>query len=172
MRPEKETMVEEIRRKVDGKVFVILADYHGLDVDETAELRDRLRGVSAEYAVVKNRLLRRVTGEAGLDGLNAGLTGPTAVVSGEGDVVEAAKILKAFIKEKDKPVIKLGAFSGAVLSAEDIEKLASLPPREQLLGQLVGTIAAPLTGLVGVMNQKVCSLLYVLQAVRDKKEKA
>ncbi len=172
MRPEKETMVDEIRRKVDGKEFVILADYRGLDVESTAELRSRLRGASAEYSVVKNRLLRRVTSDLGLDGLNDALEGPTAVVSGDGDVVEVAKILKKFIKEKDKPEIKVGAFSGAVLSPEDVDRLAGLPPRMELLARAVGTIAAPMTQLVGVMNQKVCSLLYVLQAVRDKKEKA
>ena len=172
MRPEKETMVDEIRGKVDGKVFVILADYRGLDVAKTTDLRSRLRGASAEYSVVKNRLLRRITSDLELDALDAGIKGPTAVVTGEGDVVEVAKILRAFIKEHDKPVIKMGAFSGAVLSAEDLEKLASLPPRVELLGRAVGTIAAPLTQFVGVLNQKVCSLLYVLQAVRDKKEKA
>jgi len=172
MRPEKKTMVDEIRHKVDGKVFVILADYRGMNVEKTSVLRSRLRGASAEYAVVKNRLLRRITGDLGLDGLESGLEGPTAMVTGEGDVVEVAKILKAFIKENDKPVIKLGAFSGTVLSSADLEQLASLPPRIELLGRAVGTIAAPLTQFVGVLNQKVCSLLYVLQAVRDKKEKA
>ncbi len=172
MRPEKATMVDEIRRKVDGKVFVIIADYNGLNVQKTADLRDRLRGTSSEYTVVKNRLMSRVVDELKLGDLGAALKGPTAIVSGDGDVVETAKILKAFIKENNKPVIKLGTFAGAVLSAEDVEKLASLPPRHELLGKLVGTVAAPLTQLVGVMNQKVCSLLYVLQAVKDKKEKA
>ena len=172
MRPEKETMVDEIRRKVDGKVFVILADYQGLSVEETSDLRSRLRGADADYAVVKNRLLQRVADELSLDGLNEALSGPTAVVSGDGDVVEAAKALKAFIKDHKKPVVKMGAFAGAVLTADDVEKLASMPPRAELLGTLVGTIAAPLTQLVGVMNQKVCSLLYVLQAVKDKKENA
>lgn len=172
MRPEKQTMVDEIRQKLDGKVFVILADYNGLSVEKTAALRNRLRDADAEYAVIKNRLMNRLVGELNLEGLEAGLSGPTAIVTGSGDVVEAAKILKAFIKENAKPVIKLGAFSGAILTADDVEKLASMPPREELLAKAVGTIAAPLTHLVGVMNQKVCSLLYVLQAVKDKKEQA
>lgn len=172
MRPEKQTMIEEIRQKVDGKVFVILADYKGLNVQKTSDLRARLRGAEAEYTVVKNRLMNRVVQDLDLQGLDEGLKGPTAIVSGDGDVVEAAKILKAFIKENNKPVIKLGNFAGAVLSAEDVEKLASMPPRIEMLARVVGTIAAPMTQLVGVMNQKVCSLLYVLQAVKDKKEQA
>lgn len=172
MRPEKNTMVEEVRQKVEGKVFVILADYQGLSVQQSSDLRARLRGADAQYTVVKNRLLNRVVQDSDLASLGDGLKGPTAVVSGDGDVVETAKILKAFIKETKKPVIKLGSFSGAILSADDIEKLASMPPRAELLARAVGTIAAPMTQLVGVMNQKVSSLLYVLQAVKDKKEQA
>lgn len=172
MRPEKTTMVDEIRQKVDGKEFVILADYTGLDVQKTSDLRSRLRGASARYSVVKNRLMHRVALDLDLRDLDASLRGPTALITGEGDVVEVAKVLKQFIKENNKPVVKAGAFAGAALSAEDVEKLASMPPRIELLARVVGTIAAPMTQLVGVMNQKVCSLLYVLQAVKDKKEKA
>lgn len=172
MRPEKSTMVEEIRGKVAPKGFVILADYAGMDVEKVMTLRSRLRGVDARYSVVKNRLLRRVADDMGLPGLDAGLKGPTAMVSGDGDVVEAAKILKTFIKENDKPVIKSGVFDGRALTAADVEVLASMPPRIEMLGRAVGTIAAPLTQFVGVLNQKVCSLLYVLQAVMEKKEKA
>jgi large subunit ribosomal protein L10 len=172
MRPEKETMLAEIRSKVEGKGFVILADFQGMDVAKTADLRGRLRGAAASYSVVKNSLMSRVAAETGLAGLDRGLSGPTALVSGDGDVVEVAKILKAFIKENDKSQVKVAAFSGSVITAEEVDQLASLPPRIELLGRLVGTIAAPMTQLVGVMNQKLCSLVYVLQAVRDKKEKA
>jgi large subunit ribosomal protein L10 len=172
MRPEKETMVAEIRDAVADKGFVILADYKGMNVTQTSTLRGRLRDVNARYTVVKNRLMERVAADAGLNGLDDGLAGPTAVVAGDGDVVEVAKVLKAFIKENDKPVIKLGAIDGQVVSAGDVEQLASMPPRIELLGRLVGTVAAPMTQLVGVLNQKLCSLVYVLQAVRDKKESA
>jgi len=172
MRSEKATMLDEVRRDVSGKVFVILADYTGLNVAKTTDLRSRLRGANAKYTIVKNRLLNIVADEARLNGLSAGMEGPTAIVSGDGDVVEAAKILKQFIKENEKPVIKIGAFSGAVLTPAEIELLASMPPRIELLGRVVGTIAAPMTSLVGVMNQKLCSLVYVLKAVQEKKEKA
>ena len=165
-------MVDSVRSRVAGKDFVILTDYQGLDVQKTSELRNRLRTASAGYVVVKNRLLRRVTQDLGMDVLDDRLKGPTAVVAGEGDIVEVAKILKNFIKDHKMPAIKAGYFAHAELKPEDIDALASMPPRLELLARLVGTIAAPLTGLVGVMNQKVCSLLYVLQAAKDKKEKA
>ena len=165
-------MVEAVRSKTEGRGFVILADYSGLDVDQTTNLRSRLRQVDSDYTVVKNRLLRRVTTDLGLQDLDVGLKGPTALIAGDGDVVETAKILKSFIKENKRPIIKIGAFGGRALAAADVEALAAMPPRIEMLGKLVGTIAAPLTQLVGVLQQKVCSLLYVLQAVKDKKDNA
>ncbi len=169
MRPEKTAIANELKDRIGGKVFVILTDYRGLNVGHASELRNRLRDVDAEFNVVKNRLLRQVTEDAGYGMLNDGLRGPTAMVAGNGDVVEAAKVLKAFIRENQMPVIKLGALEGVLLSSEDIEQLASLPPKQILQGQVVGTLAAPMTGMVGVLHQKICSLLYVLKAVEDKK---
>lgn len=172
MRAEKKSMVNEIRQMAEGKSFVILTDYRGLSSEMTGLLRSRLRAKSAEYGVVKNRLFRQVTGELGLKSLDRDLRGPTAIVTGDGDVVEVAKVLKAFIKENKLPVVKQGVFSGTPLTADEVDKLATMPPRIELLGRAVGTIAAPMTQLVGVMNQKVCSLLYVLQAAKDKKDNA
>ncbi len=172
MRAEKKSMVNEIRQMAEGKSFVILTDYRGLSAEKTGLLRSRLRAKSAEYGVVKNRLFRQVTGELGLNNLDRDLCGPTAIVTGDGDVVEVAKVLKAFIKENKLPVVKQGVFSGTPLTADEVDKLATMPPRIELLGRAVGTIAAPMTQLVGVMNQKVCSLLYVLQAAKDKKDNA
>ncbi len=169
MRPEKESIAIELRRKIEGKGFVILTDYQGLNVTHVNELRNRLQGVQAEFSVVKNRLLRHVTEEAGYGLIDEGLRGPTALVAGDGDVVEAAKLLKAFIKETSKPVIKMGAVEGVRLSAEDIDKLAGLPPKPALQGQLVGVLAAPMIQLAGALHQKLCTLLYVLKAIEEKK---
>ncbi|MBU0678556.1 MAG: 50S ribosomal protein L10 [Verrucomicrobia bacterium] len=165
MRPEKKAIVDELRSHVENKHFLILTEYRGLKVSQTSDLRNRLRDVSAEYHVVQNRMVKQVA-----DDLDAGLKGPTAVISGDGDVVEVAKVLKAFIKENELPTIKIGRLEGVIVSAADIEKLATLPSRHILLGQAVGTIAAPLSQFVGVMNQKLCSLLYALNAVKEKKE--
>ncbi len=172
MRPEKKTMVDEIRRNAGDGSFVFLADYQGMDVTKTTELRNRLRGTRAKYSVVKNRLFRHVLTDMKWTGLDAGLKGPTAMIVGEGDVVETAKILKTFITENQKPVIKMGIVSGAVINAEQVDELASLPSRNELLGRFVGTVAAPLSQFVGVLSQKLASLVYVLKAVQEKKEKA
>lgn len=169
MRPEKQSIIDELRGKVDDSVFVIVADFQGLTVGKTEVLRQRLAKADARIQVVKNRILGHIAKDSGLGAMRDHLTGPSAMVYGKGDVTQAAKILKDFIKENERPVIKVGALEGAVLTAADVEQLASLPARETLLGMMVGTIAAPMSQLVGVFQQKVSSLLYVLQAAADKK---
>jgi large subunit ribosomal protein L10 len=169
MRPEKESIIAEVRSKLSDSVFVIIADYQGLSVSKTDQLRQKLLKADARIQVVKNRILGHIANEAGLGAIRDHLAGPSAMVYGKGDVSQTAKILKEFIKEHEKPVIKAGALEGVVLSAADVEQLASLPSRETLLSMVVGTIAAPMSQLVGVFQQKASSLLYVLQAAADKK---
>lgn len=169
MRPEKTSIINELKDNLSGSVFVILADYRGLTAEKTNDLRGRLRERDARMQVVKNRVLDHAAADAGLEGLKDGSTGPSAMVYGNGDVAAVAKILKDFIKEHEKPVIKIGAMEGVILSAQDVEDLASLPSREQLLSMVVGTLAAPMSQVIGVFQQKASSLLYALQAVIDKK---
>ena len=166
LRPEKQAMFNEVQENVSGALYMILADYTGMSMPETTEFKKQLRDADAQVKVVKNRMLKRLCEDLGP------MTGPTAMVFGEGDVVQVAKILSKFSKETEKPVLKGGLLEGAVLSAEDVAALAKLPGKLELQAKLVGTLAAPMTQLVGVMNQKVCSLLYVLNAVREKKEQA
>jgi len=166
LRPEKQAMFAGVRENVSGALYMILADYTGMSMPETTEFKKQLRGADAKVKVVKNRMLKILCDDLGP------VTGPTAMVFGEGDVVEVAKILSKFSKETEKPVLKGGLLEGSVLSAEDVVALAKLPGKKELQAKLVGTLAAPMTQVVGVMNQKVCSLLYVLNAVREKKEQA
>jgi large subunit ribosomal protein L10 len=170
IRPEKKAMYNEVQENVSGALYMLLADYKGMTMPETDEFKKLLRGTNARVKVVKNTMLGRISKEMGCEGLSDKLKGPTAVIFGAGDVVEVAKILKKFTAEKEKPAVKGGVLEGAVLSAKDVVALASLPGKKEMQAKLVGTLAAPMTQLVGVMNQKVCSLLYVLNAVREKKE--
>ena len=94
------------------------------------------------------------------------------LVFGAGDVAGAAKVLREFTKANKVPVVKLGHLDGVVLSAANVETLATLPSKKVMQGMLVGTIAAPMSNLVGVMSQKLASLVYVLKAVADKKNAA
>lgn len=172
MRPEKSAMLGEVRKKLSDSSFFILTNFQGLTVMKTDDLRRRLRGAKADMQVVPNKIFGLAAKEVGYPDIGKGLVGPSAVVFGAGDVAAAAKVLKDFIKENEKPVIKVGALQGTVLTSADVESLAALPSREILLGQTVGTIAAPMSRLVGVLQQKVASVLYVLQAIAEKKGKA
>ena len=170
MRPEKQSIAAELTEHLSESEFCILTDYMGLTVDKTQELRNKLHETSARMTVVRNRVMSLVAKEQGLEGLEPGLSGPTAMVFGSGDVVGTAKVLKEFVKNNELPVVKIGALDGQILTAEQINELASLPSREELLAKVVGTIAAPLSQVVGVLNQKVSSLVHVLNAVKVKKE--
>jgi len=168
IRPEKKSIMAEMKERVVGALYMIWADYHGLDMAKTNELKKNLREKNASYNVVKNRLMRRALDMDLPDEL---FTGPTAMISGDGDIVEVAKVISTFFKENQKPVVKGGILEGKVISAEEVVQLASLPSKPVLQAQLLGTLSAPCSRLVGVMNQKLASLLYVLNAVIEKKEK-
>jgi large subunit ribosomal protein L10 len=166
LRPEKKAMYDEVQEQIAGAVYVFLTDCTGMTMPETLDLKKQLGGADAKMKVVKNRMLNLICEDL------EQVTGPTAMICGSGDVVEVAKIVKKFSAENEKPAMKGGILEGAVISADDVIALAKLPGKKELQAKLVGTVAAPMTQLVGVMNQKVCSLLYVLNAVREKKEQA
>ena len=171
MRPEKTAIARELRDRLEDSEFLVIADYQGLTVEKSQTLRRRLREHDCRMLVTKRRLLAHAARDVSLQELADALpTGPVSVVYGRGDVVAVSKVLKDFIKENDRPVIKLGALNGEMLSAGDIDQLAGMPGRQEMLGIVVGTVAAPLTQMVGVLHQKLASLVYVLKAVQDKKE--
>ena len=172
MRPEKKSIGAELTTKVKGAGYIFLADYKGLSVAKSSELRKQLKGANAKMQVVKNRVFKHVLKGAGVTGLDGGLKGASAMVYGSGDAVVVAKILKDFIKANEKPVIKIGTLEGSVLTPKDVDALAALPSRKVMQAIVVGTIAAPMSGLVGVLSQKLSSLLYVLKAAEEKKSKA
>lgn len=169
MRPEKQSIADELKERLSGSSFVLLAGYQGLTVAQSERLRGKLTKAEARMMVLPNRQFGHVARELDLEGLTEGLSGPTAMIFGNGDVVETSKILRGFAKETSLPVLRLGALDGRVIPAAEVARIADLPPRDVMLSILVGTIAAPMTQLVRVMNQKLCSLLYVLTAARDKK---
>ncbi len=166
LRPEKVAEAAEIDERVSGALYMILADYTGMDMPMTTELKASLRENGASYNVVKNRMLNRAL-PADASEL---LKGQTAMIYGEGDVVEVAKVIKKFTASNKKPVVKGGFVEGKAVSAEDVVELAKLPPKDVMRAMLLGTLQAPCSQLVGVLDQKVASLVYVLSAVKDKKE--
>lgn len=172
MRPEKQAIADDLKERLNGADFFILADYTGMTVTQSEALRGKLGECESRLLVLRNRQFSHVARELGLEGLESRLTGPTAMVYGSGDVVETSKTLKAFAKENALPAIKLGGVEGKALSAEDVNQLADLPSKEQLQAMLVCTLAEPMTRVVRVMQQKQSSLVYVLEAYRAKQEDA
>lgn len=168
MRPEKQSILGELNSQVNDSSFVFVAEYRGMKVEQFSELRRKLGKTGARMQVVKNRFLRLITKEKGWQDLDTSLKGQSAIVTGQ-DVVQAAKALKQFNAANGLPVVKAGVMGNVILTSAQIDALAELPPREVLLGQLVGTVAAPLTRLVGVLKQKVSTIVYVLKAIEDKK---
>lgn len=172
IRPEKQAILAEIRSLIEGSNYMILVGYKGLTVEGITDLRSRVRPSGSRVTVVKNKSLERIISDMGWAGAAALLDGPVAVITGTGDVAAVSKIIKGFATDSKIMVIKGGTMGGTVLSAADIEEIAGLPSRDVMLARTVGAIAAPLTALVGVMNQKVCSLLYILKAVESKKNES
>ena len=171
MQQEKTIIVEALLERINSSPFVLVADYHGLTVDEFAELRNQLRETGALFHVTKNSYIKRVVAEADLPGdLNESLVGQTAIVTGEEDVCAAAKVLKTFHKEKEKAKVKMGVLDGKLLREEDVAKLAELPSKEQLLGQLLGLLQAPATNLARLLNEPGSQLARVMHARSEKSE--
>jgi len=167
MRPEKVTIVEDLQAKLSNSPFLFVADYTGLRVDQFSELRNRLAGAGAECKVVKNTFLRRAAKEAGLPELND-LKGQTAIIVGDRDVAAAAKIVKTFASEFQKPVMKGGVIDNAVVSSEQINAIAELPSREILLAQLLGVLNSPASKFVRLLNEPASSLARLLKAKAEK----
>jgi large subunit ribosomal protein L10 len=168
MRLEKKSIYDEISAQVNGSSFVIVAEYRGLKVEQFSDLRRQLKKTGARMQVVKNRLLRLISRDKGWIALDPAMKGQSAIVTGT-DVVQAAKTLKKFAGVSGMPTVKGGVMGNMILTPAQIDALAELPPREVLLSQVVGTIAAPLSRLVGVLKQKVSTIVYVLKAIEDKK---
>jgi len=172
IRPEKKAILAEIRSLIEGSNYMILVGYNGLTVEGITDLRKRVRPSGSRVTVVRNTFLERIIDDLGWAGAESLVKGPVAIITGTGDMAEVSKILKNFANDSKIMVIKGGTMEGSVLSAADVEEIAELPTRHVMLARTVGAIAAPLSAIVGVMNQKVCSLLYVLKAVESKKNES
>ncbi len=161
VRSEKEAVVAEIRGKIEAADAVIITEYRGLTVTSLAELRRALRQHGAEYRVYKNTLARFAAREAGIEGLDEILVGPTAITFVHGDVAAVAKSLKDFAKTNQNLVLQGGAIDGKAVNANYIDVLASLPSHEAMLGQFAGLLLA-----------LPRNMAYGLKALIDQKEAA
>jgi large subunit ribosomal protein L10 len=168
-RPDKTAAVAEIVEHFNGSSGAVLTEYRGLTVKQLQDLR-RALGENAHYAVVKNTLTKIAAKEAGVDGVDDLLNGPTAIAFINGDLVEAAKGLRDFAKANPSLVIKGGFVDGAPMEAAEIAKLADLESREVLLGKMAGAMLASLSQAVYLLNAPLAQAARLAGALQAKAE--
>src|SRR5690242_4226584 len=166
-RPDKAAAVAELVDSFQEAAGAVLTEYRGLTVKQLRDLRQAL-GENANYAVVKNTLTKLAAKEAGVEGFDDLLTGPTAIAFINGDVVEAAKGLRDFAKANPALVIKGGVIDGASMDAKEIGKLADLESREVLMGKLAGAMLASLSQAVYLLNAPLAQAARVVGALEAK----
>lgn len=166
---EKAAVIEETRQALAESEGTVLADYRGLTVQQLGELRERLSKAGVTLKVVKNTLIKRAADEVGIEGLDPYLSGPTAVAYSP-DPVAAAKVLSQAVREFRKMAIKAGVLDKRAISADSVKELADLPPKDVLLGQVVGTLNAPIQNLAWVLNAPMGGLARALDQIRQQRE--
>jgi large subunit ribosomal protein L10 len=166
-REQKAAVVDEIAEQLEAADAIFAVDYRGISVPQAAELRAKLRDADATFRVVKNRLTLRAAEKAGTEALQELLEGPTALTLVRGDAAVAAKALNDFARTGDFLEFKGGLLDGETLTVDEIRSIARLPARDVLHAQLVGTVAAPLTGLVGGLNALIAGIAIQLQQIQE-----
>jgi large subunit ribosomal protein L10 len=168
----KTAVIDEIKQRFGDADAAVLTEYRGLTVTDIANLRASLRPAATDYKVFKNTLARRAATDAGLGELVEALVGPIAIAfvrKEGGDAVTAAKALRDFARVNPNLVLKGGVLGPRLLTIADVEALADVPPREQLLARLAGGFQAPLTKAAGLFQAFTRNFAYGLKAYIDQR---
>lgn len=171
IRPEKLNKVAELKELLSTSKGAVLVNYCGLTVAEDTKLRTQMRAAGVKYTVAKNTFIRIAAKEAGIEGLDPVLEHNTAIAIAPEDPVAVAKIISEFAKDHKALEVKAGILDGKVISVDEVKALADLPSREVLLAKMLGSMQAPITGFVNVLQGTIRNFVYVLEAVRQEKEK-
>ena len=171
IRPEKQAAVAGLKEQLSAAKGAVLTGYRGLTVAQDMKLRAKLREAGVTYHVVKNTMVRIAANEIGLEGLDPVLNGTTALAVSADDAVAPAKVIYEFIKENklentEVLTIKAGFVEGKVINVEEVKALASLPSREVLIAKVLGSMQAPISGVVNVLQGTIRNAVYVLDAIR------
>lgn len=168
MRAEKKVISADYVARLNASPFFIVTEYTGLKVAQFTELRKRLRAAGARAQVVKNSIFRIAAKEAGIADLSGNLAGQVAVITGDKDISAAAKVLKNFVAEFEKPKVRFGYLGNGRLDAAALKTLADLPSVEVLRGKLLGVLQAPAQKLVVLLNTPAGQMARVLKARAEK----
>jgi large subunit ribosomal protein L10 len=169
---EKEAIVSEVAEVAASAYSAVTAEYTGLSAEEMTDLRAKARTGGVYLRVVKNTLARRAVNGTDYECLQDTLTGPLVLAFSQEDPGAAARVLKDFAKENDKLVIKALSVSGQLMAASEIDRLASLPTKEQAISMLMSVMQAPVTKLARTLNEVPGKLVRTVAAVRDAKQAA
>ena len=170
VRADKATAVAELAEQFRSSSATVLTEYRGLTVRQITDLRRSL-GRTTTYEVAKNTLAKRAATDAGISGLDALFTGPTALAFVSGDPVEAAKSLREFAKANPLLIIKGGVFEGRAINAAEVSRLADLESREVLLAKLAGAMKANLSKAAALFQAPLAQAVRTVAALQDKREK-
>lgn len=168
--PEKQAAVEELQSKMEESVATIFANYRGLKVSQISELRNILRENNAEMKVCKNTFTRIALQQLSVELSGESMAGPTALVFIKDDAASASKAIVKFMKDNNAIVLKGGILSRAPISEATIQELAKLPSKDELIAKVVGSFRAPIDQFVLNLSSPLRGLVYVLSAIREKKE--
>ena len=163
---QKAAIVDGLTERLASSPSFYVADFTGIPVKPMTELRRKLRSAGSEFVVVKNTLALRAFEAASVSGLEPMLKGPTGLVLAGGDPVTVAKVLAEFQKDFEQLRVRAGIVEGRPVTSAEVTRLATLPPREQLFGQLAGTFQAPLQSFVGALGGLLYQMVGALEALR------
>ena len=170
LKTDKQEVVNHLKEQFRKSAAVICVDFRGVKVEKITQFRRQLQQMAVNYQVVKNTLAKRAIAETPFRGLGQFLVGPTGLVFCPDEPMESAKLIKKFAAETNGALhIKGGVVSGAVFDAKGIERVATLPPRKELLASLVGALQSPISGLVGTLEGIIREFTDTLQAIADQK---
>ncbi len=167
-RIEKEEEISSLSAKLKKSKGLLLAEYRGLKVSEFNEIRKELKNNAAQMQVVKNRLVKKAIAQTPWANLESHFRGPLAVVFSEQDPVVISKILSKFSETYISLKLMAGSLGGDVLTAKDIQALAKLPSKEELYAKMLGTLQAPLTGFMRILQAVPQKLVVALKAISEK----
>ena len=167
---QKKAVVEEVAGVAASAFSAVAAEYSGLTVGEMTELRSKARSEGVYLRVVKNTLARRAVEGTEFECMKDGLQGPLMLAFSQEDPGSAARVIKEFVKEHEKLVVKLVSVGGEMLGANELERLASLPTRDQAIAMLMSVMRAPLDKFARTLNEVPGKLIRTVAAVRDSKE--
>ncbi len=165
-RQQKEDIATKITDKLGRSKSVVFADYQGLTMSELSVLRDQLRDLGAEFSITKNNLLKIALKNSQMTIDEETLSGPVATLFSYEDEIAPIKVLVKALKDANKGKIKGGLMEGEFLDQYSITKLSALPSKDELRAKVVGSLGAPLYGIVGVLQANLRNLVYALDQIR------